>query len=434
MRPKSRWLLAPVAVLILLSAWSPMISTAATKIPACVDVTPKPVLQDADWKLVNPSTNYSDFTLLYLEPSVMRQGNELVMYLRAQLNFTSGIYRGTSFDGASWNVTSNPVLQNGPKGSWDNSVVFSPTVVWNGTGYTMYYVGDGGNSSSFRQIGVAFSADGVHWTKYAGNPVITHGPGTYDQRYTRGPTVLYDSGTYKMWYWGTAPPNATVPFQASIDYATSPDGVHWTKYSGNPLFFGFRYPDNSTSAELPSVVKVNATYLMAFEGYTNDFGLATSADGIHWQFDNRTDVLLTTSGWHNWNIGNPALLVDGKRVLLWYDGADNSTRQSPYIGGIGFATCGILLGQNPVVTTTSVTSTATVTQSTVSTLISTSIVQTTTVQTVTSSIGAPATEVATAGVVGFAAAVALAVGMLLMRTRSRTVPSRQRQTSTSSPA
>ena len=418
MRPKGRWVWAPVAVLILISAWSPMPSEAATKTPACGEVSPRPILQDADWKLINPSLNYSDYTLFYVQPFVTRQGSDYVMYLTMQRNSTSGIYRGTSPDGANWNISSTPVLRTGPNGSWDGAVVFSAKVVWNGTGYLMYYVGDGGNTTTFRQIGAAFSSDGVHWVKSAHNPVITHGPGTYDQRYTRGPSVIFDSGTYKMWYWGTAPPNATVPFQSSIDYATSTDGVHWTKYPGNPLFLGFMYADSSTSAQLPSVVKVNGTYLMAFQGYTNDFGLATSTDGIHWKFDNQTDVLLNTSGWHSGSIGDPSLLVDGRRVLLWYDGGDNGTRKSPYVGGIGFASCGILLAQIPVVTTTSVTSTATVTQSTVSTLISTSTVQTTAVQTVTSSVGAPLTEVATAGVVGFAAAVALAVGMLLMRTRS----------------
>lgn len=49
---------------------------------------------------------------------------------------------------------------------------------------------------------------------------------TWEGTMVRDPSV-YQFEQYNMWYWND---------NASIGYATSPDGVNWTKYSGNPVF------------------------------------------------------------------------------------------------------------------------------------------------------------------------------------------------------
>jgi predicted GH43/DUF377 family glycosyl hydrolase len=419
----SRETSATLIVLLLLFGASGLAYSVIPKVlaasPLCVDYSNQPILQDKDWRLINPSMNYSDYTFQYVEPSVIKQGNSFIMYVRIDTNSSSGIYRGTSSNGAVWNFSSKAVLGTGPSGTWDASTVFSPDVVWNGTGYMMYYVGDGGTTSLFRQIGVAFSSDGIHWTKYSGNPVITHGPGTYDAQYTRGPSVIYDGGTYKMWYWGVAPPTSDVPLQSSIDFATSADGVHWSKFAGNPIFLGFHYRDGTTSSDWPSVAKLNGTYVMAFSGYSAQIGFATSTDGISWRLNNQTNVLLSTTGWHNGLLANPSLLIDGGKILLWFSGGDATSHSSPYVSGIGFASCGILLLPPPVTTTTSATTTSVATSTLISTSISTSTVRTTQTLTVETNPNASFFEVAIAGVVGFAASIAVTIVLLALRMRSR---------------
>jgi hypothetical protein len=351
----------------------------------------------------------------------MKQGAQYSIYVTEDINGSVGIYLGSSTDGRSWSIAKSPVLTAGPKGAWDGATVFTPDVVWNGTGYLMFYVGDSGTTTQWRQIGVAFSANGVNWTKFSGNPIITRGPGTYDIRFVRGPSVIYDGGTYKMWYQGTAPLNSSSYIEA-IDYATSTDGVHWTKYSANPVFLGYGFEISGRpfyQAYWPSVVKENGLFLMAFsDGYEN-LGLASSRDGITWSFDNSSTPLVSYAAWHNGFIGNPSLLLDGQRILLWYYGGDNSTQTSPFVTGIGFATCGLALIPSPVVTTTTAVSTATVTKNIISTSISTSTFPTTLVSTLVQSSSAPLFETATAGVVGFAAAMALAVAIIALRVRSR---------------
>jgi predicted GH43/DUF377 family glycosyl hydrolase len=421
--PDNRKACATVSIILLLILMglssSPIPKTQAAS-QGCVDIQATPVLQDSGW---HTYANYSDFATRYIDQSIIKSGSAYVLYVRVELNGSgNGIFRGTSADGRSWKMSSIPVLSPGPKGSWDELLAFSPDVVWNHTGYMMYYVGDGVTTSAtfpvnFRQIGVAFSSDGIHWSKFAGNPVITHGPGPYDARFTRGPSVIFDNGTYKMWYAGMAPS----PFLTTIDYATSADGVHWTKYQDNPVFTGYNYKASNTSASSsawwPSVIKVNGTYAMAFsDGYTN-IGLATSHDGISWRFNNQSAPLLTLNGWHNGFVGNPSLLLDGQRLLLWYHGYDNSSRMTPYIAGVGMAACGILVAPPALTTISWVTSVYVVTVPQISTSISTSIQTSTQQVTVVSNPTAPLYQVATAGVVGGAVAFAVAAAAVTIQLR-----------------
>ncbi|HEV2226251.1 MAG TPA: hypothetical protein VGR56_05530 [Nitrososphaerales archaeon] len=419
---------APFIVVLLLvvfgSAYS-ITPPARASSQGCVDVQSTPVLQHSGWHVYN--SNYSDFTTKYEGGSVIKSGNSFIIYVRVDLNNSqTGIFRGTSTDGRSWKLSTTPVLPTGPKGSWDELVVFSSDVVWNGTGYMMYYVGDGVTNkttfpANFRQIGVAFSPDGIHWSKYAGNPIITHGPGLYDARYTRGPSVIFDNGTYKMWYTGTAALNYTNSF-TTVDYATSSDGVHWTKYQSNPVFTGYRFTGNFTEAGWPSVIKVNGSYVMAFSDSYANVGLATSHDGISWKFSNQSAPLLTLSGWHNGFVSNPSLLLDGQRLLLWYFGVDNSSQKTPYVGGIGMSTCGILVAAPPMTTTNSVTTVYTVRLTSMTTSISTSTRTSTQLVTVVDNPTAPIYQVATAAVVGAVLALAVAASLVAIQVRRTRQP------------
>jgi predicted GH43/DUF377 family glycosyl hydrolase len=407
--------LSIVMILFLSMALPAATSYSASLRQICADIGANPVLQDSGWHPGNPGP--PGYNVRYFESSVVKQGNTFAIYVGEIVNNTGGIFRGTSSNGVNWTMSSSPVITKGNNGSWDSQGVLFPNVVWNGTGYLMYYVGDGVTTSAtfpanFRQIGVAFSADGVHWSKYAGNPVITHGPGSYDARYTRGPSVIFDNGTYKMWYAGTSAISSTTPLVTTIDYATSADGKHWTKFSGNPVFKGFN-ESNSTFAFWPSVVKANGTFLMAFGDGFQNIGFASSSNGISWRFDNNSNILLTWAEWHNGYVSNPSLLLDGQQLRLWYYGIDNSNQSLPHKEGVGFATCGILVAQHPVTTT----STATVTTTNVLISTTTVVSEKTTQTTVTTALstGVPAFDITTV-LLGGLLAVALAA-LLLSRRR-----------------
>lgn len=134
-------------------------------------------------------------------------------------NEKQNIYYAYSTDGKAW--TTPTVLFNPLPGSWEENYNASPNVEYiNGT-YVMYYEGNGNGSCS---IGRATSPDGITWTKYGNNPVLTGGPGTC----YGGPNVVYQNGQYTMYYHANFPNN-------NINIATSLDGINWTKSPNNPI-------------------------------------------------------------------------------------------------------------------------------------------------------------------------------------------------------
>jgi hypothetical protein len=86
-----------------------------------------------------------------------------------------------------------PCISLGPAGSFDETHVFCPCVIFEDGSYRMYYCGS---------RGVAVSGDGVQWSKYAGNPVFTPGPlRDWESNYTTSETILpMTDGGFRIWY------------------------------------------------------------------------------------------------------------------------------------------------------------------------------------------------------------------------------------------
>jgi predicted GH43/DUF377 family glycosyl hydrolase len=138
---------------------------------------------------------------------------------------------------------------------------------------------------------------------------------------------------YKMWYTG---------FDSSgnghIGTATSPDGVTWTKYLGNPVLevgtFG-SWDDEDVGK--PSVIKANGIYHMWYEGYdgvTTRIGHATSSDGTNWIKEVSNPALETgvPGDWDWLHVRSPGVVIYGGTYLLWYSG-----RTLPPLSQIGYA-------------------------------------------------------------------------------------------------
>ena len=95
---------------------------------------------------------------------------------------------------------SNPVIDLGNRGTWDDNHAFSPTILFDGMEYHMWYSGHDGLNY---RIGYAISSDGINWVKHSNNPVLDLGNnGAWDDRGVSRPTVLFDGIEYHMWYTG----------------------------------------------------------------------------------------------------------------------------------------------------------------------------------------------------------------------------------------
>jgi len=111
-------------------------------------------------------------------------------------------------------------------------------------------------------------------------------PGAWDDYHVSGPSVLYEDGTYKMWYTGNDGSNTR------IGYATSPDGIVWTKYAGNPVLdLGAPGAWDDVNVFDPSVLFEAGTYKMWYAGYDDStwrIGYATSSATIAIRTDKLT--------------------------------------------------------------------------------------------------------------------------------------------------
>lgn len=108
----------------------------------------------------------------------------------------------TGINALSWEKNAHPVLAPGKPGSWDDQRVQNPRVLFNGQRYEMWFIGNR-NDYFASQIGYATSSDGIEWTKFPGNPVVSPGPnGSWDDESVHGNDIFFDGQMYYMWYGG----------------------------------------------------------------------------------------------------------------------------------------------------------------------------------------------------------------------------------------
>jgi hypothetical protein len=166
----------------------------------------------------------------------------------------SGIGYATSSDGTSWTASgSNPVLTPSGMG-WDSGTVSFPVVYKDagapaGKRYRMLY---SGSSGSNYQIGYAYSADGVTWTKGGSNPVLANGSGgQFDDTVMVAGCLAKSGGTYYFLYGGEH--HTPFPEDDQVGGATFTDfeGAY-TKSGGNPILAKRSSAKQALTADLAS--------------------------------------------------------------------------------------------------------------------------------------------------------------------------------------
>jgi len=196
----------------------------------------------------------------------------------------------------------------------------------------MWYTGQADDHS---RIGYAVSPDGKTWTRMSAAPVLSPEL-PWEKVAVMCPHVLWDAehGQYRMWYSGgeQGEPDA-------IGYATSPDGLQWTRYGANPVFT----PDPAGDWEKNrvtacQVILVDGWHVMFYIGFRDvehaRIGIARSRDGITgWERLDANPVILPGRGrWDADACYKPFAVLDKDRWMLWYNGRHGGLEQ------IGLAT------------------------------------------------------------------------------------------------
>jgi beta-1,2-mannosidase len=141
------------------------------------------------------------------------------------------------------------------------------------------------------------------WTRLSGEPVLSPWDG-FESAGTFNPAVIKKDRTFVMLYRAQDRKGTS-----SLGYATSNDGVHFTRQP-QPVMVAEAPYERGAAAEDPRIVRIGVTYYLTYTGYNNVDGvgpkhqdaqlcLATSDDLVHWK---RQGVIMPAYK-GKWNVG-----------------------------------------------------------------------------------------------------------------------------------
>jgi predicted GH43/DUF377 family glycosyl hydrolase len=170
-------------------------------------------------------------------------------------------------------------------------------------------------------------------TRYSGNPLLRNGPEAYDDLKT-GPRVVvrFGAGDYRMWYEAVSSSGIT-----SVAYATSPDGLVWTK-QGVVMTPTLAWEKSEVSPN--SIVVEGSTLWLYYHGggYPGtggvrlglaEIGLATSTDGMTWtKHGNPVLDVGATGSFDVKQVAEPRVITIGATYRMYYTGRDASDQNA----------------------------------------------------------------------------------------------------------
>lgn len=161
-----------------------------------------------------------------------------------------------------------------------------------------------------------FSEALTRFVPVAATPQFTGaGEGHWDARIRERGAILHDGDVWKIWYTGY---DGTRPGLKMLGYATSPDGIHWTRSPANPLY-------REHWVEDVCVVKHRDTYFMFAEGFLDRPQLLTSPDGLQWTRQGPLDVRNARGEpLPRGPLGTPTVWVEDDMWYLFYERGDKA--------------------------------------------------------------------------------------------------------------
>lgn len=244
-------------------------------------------------------------------------GTKYMMWYVGLANSMAHSLYAESQDGINWvRPISTPVLIPGDSGTWDSWSVAPGPVIKDGATYRMYYLGCSNPNDQFH-IGLATSSDGKLWQKYP-TPVLV-GSSNWERQISPH-SILKKNGIYFLYYVGR---NQT--FLDRIGVAFSNDGVSWSKYSGNPIITPTQSWEGSGVSWPGVIYNNGVFKMIyQMISYQNKaFGMATSFDGKVWTKSNSNPIFKaqnTYNSWANSDISYPGFLKTDNEYRIYYSG------------------------------------------------------------------------------------------------------------------
>lgn len=162
-----------------------------------------------------------------------------------------------------------------------------------------------------------FPPELVDFVPYSETALFTGtGRDTWDREIRERGWILREGDTYRLWYTGYNDERSENKF---LGYATSPDGLQWTRWPANPIF-------RERWVEDVQVLKHEGTYVMFAEGWRNEkIQRLTSNDGVQWQADGDIEIRDTRGKpLPPAHYGTPTVWIEGSKRYLFYEQSDEA--------------------------------------------------------------------------------------------------------------
>jgi predicted GH43/DUF377 family glycosyl hydrolase len=224
-------------------------------------------------KILSPSPETWESDAIAANGSAVASESGILYYYQAGNPVRIGLAQ--SANGHQWQKQGSPVLDVGPRGSWDERGVADPYVIRAGSAYYMFYLGQ--DRARRQRLGVATSGDGIAWYKLRSNPILELGEyGAFDENGLGEPAVFVAHGYY------------------------------WMLYTGRD------------------------------HGEIRRLGLARSRDGVSWE--KQPQVFAGDQKWDSKALCDPSVLAESGQVRVWFGGGDVARPDQNIDGEIGFGT------------------------------------------------------------------------------------------------
>ncbi len=314
-----------------------------------------PVIKgDALWSQ-NP---YCFGTVVYdAEDSVFKIWYQSYNYGQPVEDRTPVLY-ATSHDGIKWTMPNLGLVAY--HGSKENNILFtnygyhdlySPSVIKDtaetdsARRYKMIWWDFPLGTKGYRDDGmcVAFSPDGIHWTKYPGNPVLH--ASKKERSISDVMSVMYDrrTGKYVAYTKGWAYP---WPSFRQVVRTESEDFIHWSEPE---VVLSHRHDIRDPQSYGMAVTQIGRLYIGLLPVYKNpgdetiDIQLAVSHDNRHWTRVARQATFIPNGAPGSWDAGmifTAPLFNHNGKTLIYYGGfsGPHNMESGKNHAGIGLAT------------------------------------------------------------------------------------------------
>jgi len=270
--------------------------------------------------ILNPSYNSYDFGGIIQSMVYRAEDKYLMWYDGVTGNGVKYVLYAESQNGFYWTKPIQYPVLFPNLSSWDSWAVHPGPVIKENGLLKMYY-NAGSSQEGLWHIGFATSIDGKIWVKNS-LPVIYADNSVWAPQIIAWSLVKKDQ-TYYLFFTGRNHPIY------KIGLATSSDGINWIKRDNPILSPSLNW--EGTGVASPSVILEEGIFKMVYSNVNptyNAFGYATSIDGINWTKDEQPFFRSnqTHNQWSAYKISYPCFNIYDGQKRIYYTGEANSSK------------------------------------------------------------------------------------------------------------